>query len=130
MNEFSVECNGATHNADNRDDLSLLDITASLYLDNKRWMRLSLSHPPKSRRLLVVGSVSWIISGLELREPLHADGVDLGDPVLEGGPFDLILYLAIPENTAISAQPLEKVKLGVGRVQRAETRPSGLVLAL
>jgi hypothetical protein len=34
-NEFSVECNGATHNADNRDDLSLLDITASLYLDNK-----------------------------------------------------------------------------------------------
>jgi hypothetical protein len=24
--------------------------------------------------------------------------VDLGDPVLEGGPFDLILYLAIPEN--------------------------------
>jgi hypothetical protein len=41
-NEFSVECNGATHNADNRDDLSLLDITASLYLDNKWWMRLSL----------------------------------------------------------------------------------------
>jgi len=25
--------------------------------------------------------------------------VDLGDPVLEGCPFDLILYLAIPENT-------------------------------
>jgi hypothetical protein len=24
--------------------------------------------------------------------------VDLGDPVLEGGPIDLILYLAIPEN--------------------------------
>src|SRR6202049_1038090 len=89
---------GQPSNADNRDDLSLLDITASLYLDNKWWMRLSLSHPPKSRRLLVVGSVSWIISGLELREPLHADGVDLGDPVLEGCPVHLILYLAMPEN--------------------------------
>ncbi len=61
-------------------------------------MRLSLSHPPESRRRLVVGSVSWIISGLDLREPLHGDGVDLGDPVLEGVPFDFILYLAIPEN--------------------------------
>jgi hypothetical protein len=61
-------------------------------------MRLSLSYPPKSRRLLVVGSVRGIISGLGLREPLHADGVDLGDPVLEGGSFDIILYLAIPEN--------------------------------
>jgi hypothetical protein len=46
-------------------------------------MRLSLSHPPKSLRLLVDGSVSWIISGLDLREPLHAGGVDLSDPVLE-----------------------------------------------
>jgi hypothetical protein len=31
-------------------------------------------------------------------ESLHADGVDLDGPALEGGPFDLILYLAIPEN--------------------------------
>jgi hypothetical protein len=61
-------------------------------------MRLSLSHPPESRRLFVVGSVCWIISVLDLRESLHADGVDLGDPVLERGPFDFILYLAIPEN--------------------------------
>jgi hypothetical protein len=50
-----------------------------------------------SRRLLVVGSVRRIIGGLYFREPLNADGVDLGDPVLEGGPFDLI-SLAIPEN--------------------------------
>jgi hypothetical protein len=61
-------------------------------------MRPSRSHPPESRRLLVVGSVRRIIGGLDFREPLHADGVDLGDPVLEGGPFDVILYLAIPEN--------------------------------
>jgi hypothetical protein len=61
-------------------------------------MRLSLTHPPESRRLLVVGSVRRIISGLNLRNPLHIDGVDLGDPVLECGSFDLILYLAIPEN--------------------------------
>ena len=61
-------------------------------------MRLSLSHPPECRRLFVAGSVRGIIGGLDLREPLHASGVNLGDPVLEGGPFDLILYLAIPEN--------------------------------
>jgi len=51
-------------------------------------------HPP-SRRLLVAGSVCWIISGLDLREPLHAGGMDLCDPVLERGA--LILYLAIPQ---------------------------------
>jgi len=59
-----------------------------------RWTSRS-AHPP-GRRLLVIRSVSWIISGFNFREPLHADGVDLGDPVLEGGPFDPILYLAGP----------------------------------
>jgi hypothetical protein len=61
-------------------------------------MRLSLSHPPESRRLFVAGAVCWIISGLDLREPLHAGGVDLSNPVLERGALNLILYLAIPEN--------------------------------
>jgi hypothetical protein len=42
-------------------------------------------------------SVSWIISGLDLREPLHADGVDLSDPVLERRALNLILDLAIPQ---------------------------------
>jgi hypothetical protein len=37
-------------------------------------------------------------AALDLREPLHADGVDLSDPVPEGCPFDLILDLAILEN--------------------------------
>ena len=64
----------------------------------KQWMRPNRSHPPERRRLLVVCSVQRIIGGFNFREPLHADGVDLGDPVLEGGPFDVILYLAIPEN--------------------------------
>jgi hypothetical protein len=50
------------------------------------------------RRSLVVGSVRRIIGGFDFRKPLHADGVDLGDPVLEAGPFDVILYLAIPKN--------------------------------
>jgi len=56
-----------------------------------------LGSSTKERRLLVC-SVRRIIGGFNFREPLHADGVDLGDPVLEGGPFDLILYLAIPKN--------------------------------
>jgi hypothetical protein len=47
--------------------------------------------------LLVVGSVRRIIGGLYFREPFQAGGVDLCDPVLEGGAFDLI-SLAIPEN--------------------------------
>jgi hypothetical protein len=38
-----------------------------------------------------------IISGLDLREPLHADCVDLRDPVLESGAFNLIPYLAIAQ---------------------------------
>jgi hypothetical protein len=49
------------------------------------------------RRLLVVGSVRRIISRLYLREPLHADGVDLSDLVFEGSAFDLILDLSITQ---------------------------------
>ena len=60
-------------------------------------MRLSLSHPPESRRLFVAGSVCWIICGFDFREPLHADGVDLGDPVLEGSALNFIFDLAIPQ---------------------------------
>src|SRR5258705_7205943 len=48
----------------------VLDLIAGLYLDKKWWMRLSLSHPPESRRFLVAGSVCWIVSGLDLGEPL------------------------------------------------------------
>jgi hypothetical protein len=62
-------------------------------------MRLSLSHPPESRRLFVAGSVCWIIRGFDLREPLQAGGVDLGDPVLERSALDRILDLAIPQST-------------------------------
>ena len=53
---------------------------------------------PQSRRLLVVGSVRRIIGGLYFREPLHADGVDLGDLVFEGSALDLILDLAITQD--------------------------------
>jgi hypothetical protein len=55
-----------------------LDFTSGLYLDNKWWIKLSLFHPPESRRLLVTGSVCWIISGLDPGEPLHAGGMDFG----------------------------------------------------
>jgi hypothetical protein len=54
-------------------------------------MRLWLSHPPESRRLFV--------GGFDLREPLHADGVDFRDPVLEGGALNVILDLAIPQGS-------------------------------
>src|SRR5260370_38732779 len=53
---------------------------------------------PRSRRLLVAGSVCWIISGLDLRKPLHAGGMDFGDAVLEPGALDLIFNLAIPQS--------------------------------
>ena len=62
---------------------------------------------PSSRkhawRLIIRSSIlrrteKWIIGGLYFREPLHADGVDLSDPVLERHALDLILDLAVPEN--------------------------------
>jgi len=50
-----------------------------------------------SRRLLVSGSICGVICGLDLREPLHAGGVDLGDLVREDCALDIIADLAIPE---------------------------------
>jgi hypothetical protein len=61
-------------------------------------MRLSSSHPPESRRLLVAGSVRRIIGGLYFREPLHADGVNLSDLVFERSALDLILDLSITQD--------------------------------
>jgi hypothetical protein len=52
----------------------------------------------RGQRSLVVGSVRRIISGVYSREPLHADGVDLGDPVLEGGALNLIFDIAISQS--------------------------------
>ena len=61
-----------------------------------------------TRRLLWV---CWIISGLDLGEPLHGDGVDLGDPVFERGALNLILDLAIPQGAFKSDElPLLGVK--------------------
>ncbi len=40
-----------------------------------------------------------IICGLDFREPLHADGMDISDPVLERDALDLVFHLAIPENS-------------------------------
>jgi hypothetical protein len=60
-------------------------------------MRPSLSHPPESRRLLVAGSVCWIISGLDLGEPLHAGGMDFGYAMLECCALHFVLDFAIPE---------------------------------
>jgi hypothetical protein len=89
---------GAIQRRWQRDDLSLLDLIAGPYCDNKWWMRLSLSHPPESRRLLVAGSVCWIISGLDLGEPLHAGGMNFGYAVFERSALNLIFDLAIPQS--------------------------------
>jgi hypothetical protein len=53
-------------------------------------MRLSLSHPPERRRLFVAGSVRGIIGGIDLREPLHAGGMNFGDTVLEGSALHFV----------------------------------------
>jgi hypothetical protein len=84
---------GEPSNADTETILRLLDLVASLYPDNKWWMRLSLSHPPERRRLFVAGSVRGIIGGLDLRDPLHAGGMNFGDTVLEGSALPLRLRL-------------------------------------
>src|SRR5580704_13268605 len=54
-------------------------------------------HPPEKRQLLVVSAVGRIVSGLDLREPLHAHGVDLRDPMFEPSALHLIFDLAIPQ---------------------------------
>lgn len=46
-------------------------------------------------RLLASGPILRIICGFYFGEPLHAGGVDLGDPVFKRRPFDLLLNLAI-----------------------------------
>jgi len=54
----------------------------------------AVSFPPKviGRRLRPL-----VICGLDLREPLHAGGVDLGDPVLVACTVYAFGDLAIPE---------------------------------
>ena len=37
----------------------------------------------RTQRLFVAGSVCWIISGLDLGEPLHAGGMDFGYAVFQ-----------------------------------------------
>jgi hypothetical protein len=53
----------------------------------------------RRRRLLVAGTVGRIVSGLDLREPLHADGADLSDGVFEPSALNLIFDLEMPQGT-------------------------------
>ena len=57
----------------------------------------SLCYPPENRRLLVAGSIFRIISGLDVRKPLHAVGVNLGNPVLDGCALHFVLDFPTPE---------------------------------
>jgi hypothetical protein len=91
-----VDPMGQYSNADSEVVLTLRELIAGRYLDNKWWMKLSLPHPPESWRLLVAGSVCWIISGLDLGEPLHAGGMDFGYTVFERSTLNLIFDFAIP----------------------------------
>ena len=52
----------------------------------------------KSDDLLVASAVLWIVRGLDLREPLHASGVDLRDPMFEPGALQLVFYFAIAQS--------------------------------
>jgi hypothetical protein len=60
-------------------------------------MNQELIHP--RRRLFVAGCVCWIISGLDLGEPLEAGGMDLSDPVLERRSLDVVFHVAILESS-------------------------------
>jgi hypothetical protein len=71
-----------------------------------------------SRRLLAVGSVCWIISGLYFREPFQAGGVDLCDPVLEGGAPSR--YRRMPSR--VTSCPFWRVLANFERFLQAKTR--------
>jgi len=51
----------------------------------------------ESRRLFVAGSVRGIVRGGDLRESLHARGMNFSDTVLEGCALHFVLDFAIPE---------------------------------
>jgi hypothetical protein len=53
--------------------------------------------PPTRAELFLFSRVCRIVRGLDLREPLHAGGVNLGDPALEGCAPHFVLDVAIPE---------------------------------
>src|SRR5271163_2300708 len=57
-----------------------------------------LIHQEK-RRLFVAGCIGWIISGLDLPEPLEAGGMHLCDPMLEGCALDVVFHVAICESS-------------------------------
>ena len=48
-----------------------------------------------AERLFVAGLVCGIVKSLDLREPLEAGGVDLGDPVLDGRALNVVFDLAV-----------------------------------
>ena len=58
---------------------------------------MSLSHPPKAGDYSSPAPSDVIVRGLNLREPLHAVGVNLGNPVLEGCALHVVLDFAIPK---------------------------------
>ena len=66
-----------------------------------RGKTMKKGEPPSSStrgwRLLVAGQIRRIISGLDFREPIHADDMALSDAVLERVPSDVFGDLAIPE---------------------------------
>jgi hypothetical protein len=68
-------------------------ITKSKRVDEAGW-----HHPLRKRRLFFASAVRGIVRGFDLREPLHAGGMDLSDP----GPYrqavDVFLVLAVAES--------------------------------
>jgi hypothetical protein len=63
------------------------------------WLTATLFSGTMNRRLRACGySLSAPSEGSSAASTFERRFMDLGDPVLDGGPFDLILYLAIPEN--------------------------------
>jgi hypothetical protein len=62
-------------------------------------MRPTRPHPLRKRRLFFACAVRGIVRGFDLREPLHAGGMDLSDPVPYRQAVDVFLVLPVAESS-------------------------------
>jgi hypothetical protein len=79
-------------------DYDVKKSSESISEPKREWMRPNRPHPLRKRRLFFACAVRGIVRGFDLREPLHAGGMDLSDPVPYRQAVDVFLVLAVAES--------------------------------
>src|ERR1700722_9775805 len=79
-------------------DYDVKKSSESISEPKREWMRPNRPHPLRKRRLFFACAVRGIVRGFDLREPLHAGGMDFSDPVPDRQAVDVFLILAVAES--------------------------------